>query len=286
MNISKVLFACFTAGICFFGNISSLFADRLEQMISPISNPVNFEDPRIISEIRPVFMYHELEDDFITGGGDVQLYALQLRLALSENLALIATKDGFIDFNPTGLPDQTGFANIAAGLKYSFYKSDNSIATAGLRYEAPLGNRDVFQGNGDGQVNPFISAAVALETINIVAGTGFRLPIDDADSTFYDFDLHVDYPIDNFYPTVELNVVHTIDGGERLPMADEGQDLFNFGSTMADGKTLVTAAAGFRYRVCDDIDFGVAYQIPLTNGRGSNVTDWRVTADLIYRFEV
>lgn len=286
MRIKQALFSSITLGICLLGSVGTLSADHLDRLISPISNPVNFEDPRINSEIRPVFMYHELEDGFVTAGGDVQLYALQLRLALSENLAFIATKDGFIDFNPKALPDQTGFANVAAGLKYSFYHGDNSIATAGLRYEIPMGNRDVFQGNGDGQINPFISAAVALETINIIAGTGFRLPIDDDDSTFYDFDLHMDYPIDNFFPTVELNVVHTIDGGGRLAIADEGQDLFNFGSTLADGKTIVTASAGFRYRFCDDMDFGVAYQFPLTSGRGSNVTDWRVTADVIYRFEI
>jgi hypothetical protein len=200
--------------------------------------------------------------------------------------ALIATKDGYVDFNPTGLPDQTGFANLGLGLKYAFYESDNSIATFGLRYEAPTGNRDVFQGNGDGQVNPFVSAGVALENLNIIAGTGFRLPINNDDSTFFDFDLHVDFPVGNFYPTLELNVVHTIDGGGRLPIADEGQDIFNFGSINADGKTLVTAAAGFRYRVCSDIDFGVAYQVPLTNGAGSNITDWRVTADMIYSFEL
>ena len=265
----------------------SCFADSLENMISPISNPVNFEDPRINTEIRPIFMHHEIGNKFVTNGGDVQLYALQMRFALTDNLALIATKDGFVDFNPDStLTDETGFANIGGGLKYAFYKTDKEIISAGLRYEAPLGNRDVFQGNGDGFVNPFISAAKNLGLFNIMAGSGFRLPIDDADSTFYDLDFHFSYKMDNFYPTVEVNLVHVVDGGERLGIADEGQDLFSFGSTGATGKTLVTAAFGGRYRVSKDLDIGAAYQIPLTNGDGSNIIDWRVTADAIFSFNL
>ena len=262
-------------------------ADGLDNMISPISNPVNFEDPRINTEARLVYMYHDIADDFVTSGGDIRLYALQLRFALSENLALIATKDGFVDFNPNAaLSDESGFANLAAGLKYAFHKTDREILSAGLRYEAPTGNTDVFQGRGDGFINPFISGAKNFDRLNVMAGTGFRLPIDDADSTFYDLDLHVDYKVGNFYPSLEVNVVHVLDGGERLGIADEGADLISFGSTGATGKTLVTAAVGTRYRLCDDVDLGVTYQVPLTNGNGSEIFDWRVTADAIFSFDL
>lgn len=262
-------------------------ADRLDDMISPVANPVNFEDPRINTEIRPFFMHHVMDDDFITAGGDVQLYALQLRAAISDKLAVILTKAGLIDFNPdAALPEETGFTNLSAGVKYAFFQDTNAgqVATAGLRFEAPTGNTDVLQGKGDGQLNPFLSGAYALNGLNLIAGTGLRIPMDDDDSFLYDFDLHVDYRIGDFYPAFEVQVVHVLDAGNRIAIADEGQDLFNLGAIDADGKTLVTAGPAARYRVSDALDVGVAYQIPLTSGRGSNITDWRLTADLIYSF--
>ena len=44
--------------------------------ISPMTNPVFFEDPRNLSEARFIFINHDVPNDL--GGGDVQLYALQL----------------------------------------------------------------------------------------------------------------------------------------------------------------------------------------------------------------
>jgi hypothetical protein len=267
------------------GGNSALADGSFDRMISPITNPVNFEDPRARTELRAVYAYHELANDFVTGGGDVRIYALQARFALNDRLTLIAGKDGWIDFNPdSGLDDESGFANIVAGFKYALLKNDHtgSILTAGLKYEIPAGNTDVFQGRGDGVLNPFFSGGMALQGMNVIAGTGLRFPLDDDDSTFYDFDLHVDVPLDRFYPSLELNVVHVLDGGNRLPIADEGQDYFNFGASEADGKTLVTGAVGGRYRLADSLDWGFAYQFPLTSGSGTNVIDWRITTDLIF----
>lgn len=263
-------------------------AGPLDNLISPVSNPINFEDPRPRTEVRPIFMHHEIHDDFFTGGGDVQLYAIQARFALNDRLAFIATKDGIIEFNPESGESETGFANLAAGFKYAFYLDENAgrIATAGLRYEAPLGNRDVFQGNGDGLLNPFLSAGAVYGAFNFMAGTGLRLPFDHHDSTFFDFDAHVSYRIGDFFPALELNVVRVLDAGQRLPIADEGQDLFNFGSIKSEHETLVTAGPAVRYRFSDVLETGAAYQVPLTSGPGSNITDWRLTADLIYSFSL
>jgi hypothetical protein len=269
-----------------FASANTGMADRhFDRMISPVTNPVNFEDPRARTELRAIYAYHKIANDFITGGGDVRIYALQARFALNDRLALIATKDGWVDFNPNGvLDDESGFANIAFGFKYALMKDDNAgnILTGGLRYELPSGNTDVLQGRGDGFVNPFLSGAMALEGMNVMAGTGLRLPLDDDDSTFYDFDMHVDVPVGQFYPSLELNVVHVLDAGNRLPIADEGQDFFSFGAIDSDGKTIVTGAVGGRYRLSDSVDWGFGYQFPLTSGKGSNITDWRVTSDLIF----
>ena len=62
--------ACLATFICTSAN-----ATPLDQIASPVSNPVNFEDPRIESNVKPLFAYHKIDRDFITDGGDVRIYA-------------------------------------------------------------------------------------------------------------------------------------------------------------------------------------------------------------------
>lgn len=267
-------------------------ADRLDQMISPVIDPVNFEDPRSISEARLIYIFHKLDSNFITEGGDIQIVALQLRMALSDRLALIATKDGYIWSDPDAvLEEEEGLANLAFGAKYAFYKDDaaGTIASAALRYEIPSGDTAVLQGNGNGILQPSVSAAFSPDAFTtIMIGTDLRIPMSNEDSMFFDANVHFDYRLETgvgaFYPLLEFNMFQVLAAGNRLPIADEGQDFFNLGASEAEGKTVVTAAAGARYRLSDSLDLGAAYQIPLTSGSGSQIIDWRVTTDLIYRF--
>ena len=266
---------------------SSVVADAhgaLGSMISPLTNPVQFEDPRPITELRPIYMYHKIPDGFVTGSGDVQLWALQARIALSDRLAFIATKDGYVQINSDRvLADDEGAANVAAGLKYAVHRDDQagSIVTVGLRYELASGSPEVFQGQGDGVINPLISAASSLGGFNVMGMTQLRIPLDDDDSSFWDLAFHLDYPLGNFYPLLELNLVNVMDAGERIGLQGEGFDLVNFGSSGADGKTTVTLGAGARYRICEFADLGAAYEVALTDH--DDVFDWRLTTDIIIR---
>ncbi len=272
-------------GLFLLASITDAIADTLSSMVSPVTNPVNFEDPRIQSEIRPIYLYHKIDDKFVTSGGAAQIVALQLRYALTDRLAIIATKDGYVNFRPDAvLNDGNGIANVEGGIKYALHQSDSEIVSALLRYEAPVGDEDILHGKGDGFIHPSLSAGLACDSFNAVAATGVRLPIDNADSTFFDLDAHIDYPIGDFYPALELNLVHVLKAGNRLPIADEGQDFFSFGSSQSDGETMLTGAIAARYRVSKDLDFGMAYQIPLEDSSGSYITDWRFTTDLVVRF--
>ena len=105
----------------------------------PISNPVYADLAVPVSHVRPLFLYQSMPDRVRTVvgdvpvGGDFQLYAVQLEFAFNNRLSLIAKKDGYIDFNPDAtLSNTDGWANIAAGLKYSFlYDEDKQFAMAG-----------------------------------------------------------------------------------------------------------------------------------------------------------
>lgn len=264
----------------------------VDSFVSPVSNPTLFEAPQVTTEVRPIFVYHEISDQFVSGGGNAKVAAVQARVALTENLGFIATKDGYVWLEPDAvLPRKNGWANIAFGFKYAFLRDEawGTLVSGGIRYEIASGNRDVFQGRGDGVLNPFLSAGWVHENLHLLGYTGGRVPISGNDSTFWDTSAHVNYRIGRFYPLIEVNWVHALDGGRRLPLDQEGFDFFNLGSRRAGGRGVVTQAYGFRYRILDDqrlfdrvsgVDFGAAYETPLTDRE--DLFAWRVTTDLVF----
>lgn len=266
--------------------VSAYSESKLDNMVSPVTNPVNFEDARNQTSIRPIFMYHSLPKDFVTNGGDIQLWALQARLALTDKLSFIATKDGYIQINSDTIPDSEGSANLAAGLKYAVIQDDEKgeIASLSLRYEWATGDPDVFQGNDDGVIQPGISYARNLGPVNMAAYTGLRLGVDKHTSDLWDLSLHFDHQIESFYPSIDFNLVHVINAGDKIGLPDEGFDLVNFGASGAESNTVLTMGVGGRYRVCNMIDVGAAYEFPLTSEE--DVFDWRVTADMIVKWDV
>jgi hypothetical protein len=256
----------------------------LEDMISPVSVPTLNEDPRMTTEVRPMFLRTEISDEFVTNGGDYTVLAAQARLALTDRIALIATKDGYVWWRPDEvLTDEEGFANVAFGVKGAFWKDDAHafIATGGLRYETRWGSRDVFMGRGDGLMNPFLSVAKGLGDFHAQLYSGPRIAISGNDSSFWDVAVHFDYKLGAFYPLVEWNIVHTLDGGRRLPLAQEGFDLVDLGSRFAGGETVAALAFGLRWRICDTIDVGATAGYPISQRQ--DVFGWRVTTDLIWR---
>ncbi|MEN0111602.1 MAG: hypothetical protein AAF805_12855, partial [Planctomycetota bacterium] len=62
-----------------------------DDFISPMTNPVHFEDPRNVTEVRFIYWQHRVPATAL--GGNVNLYALQIRARLTDRLSLIATKD-------------------------------------------------------------------------------------------------------------------------------------------------------------------------------------------------
>lgn len=267
--------------------------DRLADMISPAFSPVTFEDPRALSEARLLYVNHQIDKKFVTEGGDAQVYALQLRYAITDKLSFIATKDGYVDFNPAkNVAKDEGFADVEAGLKYTLAedKEKGFIASGQLRYLIPVGNKEVFQGEGDGVIHPSVSGAYALcNNATLTAGTGLRVPVNGNDSMFWDVDAQLDYRIPvsddvSIYPLVGFSFIKTTSGGDRLGIADEGQDFFNFGATNAGGKDLASGIGGLRVRLAKNYDLGASYQVPLDRGEGTRILDYRWTFDAIVRF--
>lgn len=257
--------------------------------VPPITNPTFNETPFITTELRPIYIYHDIPSGFLTNGGDVNVVAAQIRYALTDRLALIATKDGYsdLDFN-AGLPDTDGFLNIAAGLKYAFIVDpvNQFMLSGGVRYEIPAGNIESggvqIQEGGDGFINLFVTAAKEVGALQVQGSANVNLAIDsDHDSSIFVLSLHANYELtENFFPLVEFNMFSVIDHGNRTVGDFEGYDVFNFGST--DAGTVASVAGGFRYRLLDNMMLGAAAEVPITDRQ--DLTEWRVTADAVLTF--
>ena len=264
-------------------------SDWTSDLIAPVANPILFESPTIGSELRPLFLYHQLNDKFATKGGDVEVYALQFRLRLTDRLALIATKDGYIDFNPkTGLKHETGMADITAGLKYALVNDEQNkfLLTPGFTYTIPIGTDRVFQGddNGSGQFDLFVSAEKSVSDVQIMGNLGVIVPIDsDKDTAQLHYSLQVAYPVCQWFkPFAVLNGYTVLSEGNGLALGSEGYDVINFGASNAGGETQIVLGAGFRTAISKSVDLGFAYEKGVDHSNG--IFDYRITADVVWKF--
>jgi hypothetical protein len=273
----------------------------LKSAIQSLSNPTLFESAVPQSRIRGMVINHQTPDTVSTGGtgaqvavgGDVNIMALQIEYALNDRLSIVASKDGFIDFNPSSaspLTDETGFANLAAGLKYAFiYDEVNDFAASvTLQLELPTGNRDVFQGRGDGAALLTFSALKLMGGWQFSGATGINVPFDSNEEATTGFaSAHVSYQVtERFTPIAEVNVYQTLSAGSQgsVPTDFEGGGFFNFGSQFGEeNATIVTAAIGARYKINDALSLGAAYEVPLTEEE-ENFMESRVTLDFVYKF--
>lgn len=277
--------------------------DWKDKTISPVINPIYFEDPHIHTEVRPIFMQHDLPGTFKFAGGaaplggDVRLYAVQLRYALTDRLGLIATKDGYIEFKPQGAltgVHSDGWANLAAGLKYALIddRANQFILTPGFTIELPTGSEfgaSQLQGKGLGEWNVFLSAAKGWDNLHATANIGLRVPNDmSKQTTQLHYSAQLDYYTCRYFiPFVAVNANTVLNNANEkllgaLDLNAEMYDLINFGSTKAAGNTQATVGGGFRSRLLTQLDLGFAYEAGIASPKG--IFDTRFTVDLIWRF--
>ena len=255
-----------------------------DEFISPMTNPVFFEDPRMLTEARFIFANHHLPDAL--GGDNAQLYALQIRARLTENLSLIATKDGYLVSQSPILDD--GWADIALGLKLSLFTNPDTqfLLSTGFTYELPTGQARALQGNGDGEFNIFLTGGVEVfDNVHWVSAGGVRLPADrTVENQVAYWSNHFDARLgeSGLYVFSETNWYHWLRDGAAFPLPLGGLDIFNLGGVGVANNNVVTTALGVKLKPADNVEVGLAYEIPLTNRK--DVLQDRVTFDFIVRY--
>ena len=252
--------------------------------VSPMTNPVYFEDPRNVSEVRAIFLNNTIPSAL--GGNQAQLYAAQVRAALTENLSLVAAKDGYIVSQNPLLED--GFADVSVGLKYLAFKNvaSQTLASVGFAYSLPIGSTQALQGRCDGEFNLYATGGTEiLPNIHYVTTSGFRLPSNaNQGNQIWYWSNHLDWQIggSKWYLFTEENWYHYMSGANALPLPVGGMDLFNLGATGIGGQNTVTGAYGLKYKPRPNIETGICYEIPYSQRH--DIMQNRLTVDLIIRY--
>ena len=264
--------------------------------ISPLSNPFYFEDPRTLTEIRPIVMWQQIPSGQPSfRGGNAWFFGLQGRLAITDRFSLVVNKLGVQTFNPgdgSSLSNGASITELWFGPKYNFYRdADNhALISAGLQFQVPLGG-GAFQNTPGASIVPYVSAAkrllfTELGTFNGMATTGFSFATKNERSNYFFSSAHLDFDIGNghrFFPLMELNwFSYTRSGNANPGFPDEGRDLANFGAG-ASGTNSLSGTLGMRWRSLNKRwEIGGGFEFPLFGQRG--ILQNRVTFDFIWKF--
>jgi hypothetical protein len=272
-----------------------------DQFISPVTNPFLFEDPRSLTEVRPILIYQTIANSApFFQGGDVLFVGARGSVALTDRLSFTINKLGGIGIYPdnnTFFPDSFGFAEVWLGGKYTFIRNPDSgtLLAGGAIFQIPAGDDKVFQHTGDLSVVPYVSFGQNLKVlpqrfgnINILDTLGFSFSTNDQRSNYFYNSFHIDYNVaglNRIYPLVELNWFHYTRSGEASFIGMEGTDLVNFGAQGIEGRDYLTLAVGGRYKLArfgEHIQLGGALEFPLI--APNDLNRFRLTFDVIFRY--
>ncbi len=267
---------------------------------SPVTNPFFFEDPRSLTEIRPVFIWqHTPNSNAVFNGGNNFDYTVRGSVAITPHISLVISRFGFNTINPrVGTADiqpNTGFSEVLLGPKLTFLRNEtsNTVAAVGLTFDIPAGSSRVLQDTGNLSLIPYFSIAQNFGrsergSFNFMNTTGYAFRTDNTRSESIYSSFHLDYDWGNakrFYPLIEVNWRHYVRSGSAQALNFEGNDLANFGSQNVSNLNELTLALGGRVKLNTNIWFGIAGEFNvLSNSGGRHLDQFRLTTDLIFRY--
>ena len=249
------------------------------KFVHPITSPYFHEDSFVTSDVRLWYLYHDFPSKVVDG--NAQVGALQLRLAITKDIQLVAYKDGYTNFSDDSAINDHGWNDIAAGVKWNFLHNfkDNLHASVGVGYEFPWGESKVLQNDEEvriwGSVNKGFGPIHLGATANV-----FFAPENRDDGDYMSWHLHADYYLCRFIsPVLEVNGYHFFDDASQ-GAGVSGIDVTNLGS----GDDVVTLGMGAEIRPLKEYDLGIraAFETPLTDE--TDLYGWRVTLSAVYSF--
>lgn len=205
--------------------------------VPPLTFPNFNESAQIRNEIRPIYIFNAIPEDFVLvagfdTSGEVHAVTVQARAAVTHRWAILVTKNGYADVGFDDLlPSDDGRLNFAFGAKYAALSiaDKDTYLSGGLRYEAPSGDIESgsieLQGGGDGFFDIFVTFESALWLrLGFQTSSGVHIAVDgDHDATSFHASLHFDYEmVKNLFGVIESNVLATLAEGDRTDSSLRG----------------------------------------------------------------
>jgi hypothetical protein len=248
--------------------------------IGYMSNPLFAIDPRAQTEMYPIFESVWVRAFPALPSGSIQLYGAGLNVALTDRFSIGLNQGGYAVSNfsrRTGdtfltfpglaaIRDQggsrDGWLNLGGFVQYTLIQDvpNQFLLTAGLHWESPSGEAEVFQGHGPAKLAPYVTVGKEFGDYHVLATAGYLFPTASSplDNLFYGT-VHFDRRVFGWlYPLVEFNwYYHSTSVNLNVPQLP---DFISFGDFSGSGN-LVALAAGFNAVIVQSrLEFGVVYQ--------------------------
>ncbi len=270
--------------------------NAFDDFASPVTNPFLAEDPRSLTELRPLFFFQTIPNSqYAYRGGNAYFFGLQGRVAFTDRLSLVLHKLGGMSINGgtnSLLDSSTGFSEVWLGPKFVFWRDVDAhrIGSAGLIFQMPFGSGGIYQDTGNLSLTPYFSYAQRLTktqwgTVNLMNTVGYSFSTGTGRSDYLYNTLHVDLDAGcnhRLYPFIEMSWFHyTSNGAARPFLGFEGRDLANVGAPVS-GRDFLSIAPGVRYKFSEAWQIGLATEFPLLGTR--DLHQFRFAIDVIWRY--
>jgi hypothetical protein len=276
-------------GFVLFGDSAAEIAPE-QKAVRPISAPYFHEDSFVTTDIRAWYVEHDFDSDTkgVLANGSATVMAVQVRIALTESLQLVAYKDGYTEFDDAGpvLDNNSGWNDIGAGIKWAFIQDwENQFhMAAGVGYEFSFGDEDVLQDSDE--LRLWLSANKGFDKLHLGATAYLILSEDDSDSLLGNSDmvtlhLHADYYLTEWFsPVLEINGYLAQDRSSIPGVDFSGVDA----GSLPGGKEndTYTYALGGELRLIDRLGLRVAYEAELNDNVSLFGDRWTLSA--VYEF--
>jgi hypothetical protein len=252
--------------------------------VHPLTGPYFHEDSFVTSDARLWYAYQTVDKASVVGGGEGQVVAAQLRLAITDQIQLVAYKDGYTMLN-TGAIDKDGWNDIAAGLKWNFLQDwkDQMHAAVGVGYQFPWGESRVLQNKEELRMwTSFDKGFGPLHlgaTFNYFFATGEQGPAGAGDHL--SAHAHVDYWMCKYFsPVVEANF-YEVTNSRNAVLPIQGSDLTNLGGDV--NENILTLGIGAEFRPMKNVGLRAAWEHNVAHPT-MGIFDSRLTLSAVLSF--
>ena len=158
--------------------------------------------------------------------------------------------------------DREGWLNIGGFFQYTLIEDveNQFLVSGGLRWEAPCGSHEIFQGHGPAELAPYVTAGKELGKFHVLATVGYQFPMGPGNDNikFFNGNVHIDRQMFGWlYPLVEFNTNYlTKSANFGLPA---GRGLIDFDNFAATGNVVSLATGANAVLIPQRLEIGAVY---------------------------